>query len=86
MGEKTVEERLAWLEKMVGVYGYMLAMEDGRNIRGYLASTIGFDLWLEGLTDKEWRWLWDEIVPPLMKEARFRGEIAGEKQPCGNSP
>ena len=73
MPEKTIEERIAWLERMGGVYGYMLSME-GRSIETFLRATIGFELWLKGLNDKEWRRLWDEIVPPLMKEAQARGE------------
>lgn len=73
MKEKTLEERVAWLERMVGVYGYMLSAE-GRTIETFLKATIGFDLWLMGLNDKEWRMLWDEVMPPLMKEAQSRGE------------
>ena len=73
MKEKTIEERIAWLERMVGVYGFMLSAE-GRNIETFLRATIGFDLWLTGLSDGEWRRLWDEVVPPLMEEARSRGE------------
>jgi hypothetical protein len=73
MEKKTIEERLGWLERMVGVYGFMLAAE-GRNIEAFLRATIGFDLWLAGLSDKEWRRLWDEIAPSLMEEAQARGE------------
>ena len=76
MKEKTLEERLDWLERMIGVYGFMLSAES-RNIETFLRATIGSDLWLMGLNDKEWRRLWDEIVPPLMKEAQSRGESHG---------
>ena len=63
MKEKTIEERIAWLERMVSVYGFILSAE-GRNIETFLRATIGFDLWLMGLKDKEWRRLWDEVIPP----------------------
>ena len=74
--KKTIEERVSWLERMIGVYGYMLAME-GRTIDTFLKATVGFNLWLSGLNDKEWRRLWDEIIPPLIEEARARGESIG---------
>lgn len=76
--DMTIPQRIAWLESMISVYGFLLAQK-GLTIEQALRNTIGNALWLDGVNDQHWRMLWDEIVPVLLRHAHGRGELVSWK-------
>jgi len=74
-------ERLAALSEKVAL-PFCEAQEDEppertsyRKAMGFLRRTIGSGLWLDSLEDDDWCILWDEIAPPLIKQAAMREDI-----------
>jgi len=75
-----VERLRKELAKMTGALSYQdwVEQETDRQQKLIMASLrrfAGSAMWLDGLTDEDWKVLWTEIMPWVLKEANQRGEF-----------